>query len=83
MTSRGTTPDTATNSLFIGVHSIAEPLPDFDLHSTTYFFAFTEHLDTLLSENRQTDRPEVRAKSSLGLVSLVSGKVKTLCKHQI
>ncbi|KAF9950390.1 hypothetical protein BGZ72_007959 [Mortierella alpina] len=36
--------------------------------------ASREHLDTLLSENRQADRPEVRAKSSLGLVSLVSGK---------
>ncbi|KAF9961697.1 hypothetical protein BGZ70_008225 [Mortierella alpina] len=33
-----------------------------------------EHLDTLLSENRPTDRPEVRAKSSLGLVSFVTEK---------
>ncbi|KAF9985949.1 hypothetical protein BGZ75_002401 [Mortierella antarctica] len=37
--------------------------------------ASREHLDTLLSENRQTDRPEVRAKTSLGLVSFVSEKV--------
>ncbi|CAO3569919.1 unnamed protein product [Mortierella alpina] len=34
--------------------------------------ATREHLDTLLSENRQADRPEVRAKSSLGLVSFVT-----------
>ncbi|KAF9928944.1 hypothetical protein BGZ67_006642 [Mortierella alpina] len=39
--------------------------------------ASREHLDTLLSENRQTDRPEVRAKTSLGLVSFVSEKVLT------
>lgn len=52
------------------IHTIQEP----NHRTSLLVFYCTAQLEALLSQSRQ-DRPEVRAKSSIGLVALVAAEV--------